>query len=724
MISAMKRELLLLSLLFGLLMACSCVNLKKIHQYPEPQAATCGGALLPHDGSMDVGFTVRLPEEYRNTNTGIRFEPYLGTDGSRAASLPPFVIEGRNNEVFNERMGALSPKYADDVDLRYRYDKDDATLVEYQTTVAPVEGGFEGQSLYADLYADAYTRSLLLGRYHLGCIPDLSGFVDRSIYERFYYGGPAGTVRIIRGGEEVPVSEGVTFAVNSDKVKTETDADMAFREYFKRIVNDPELAGYNVIIYVSNSPEGSVEYNRELGERRMASMLAYAVSVGIPEGKCKLTMDDENWNGLLAALPTAGIENRAGIEEIIRNTPDPDEREKQIRRTYPADHAVLMREVYPTLRRGDITITAAYKGEPGVEYKHTYATTENSFHSFVLHEGNQTDISAIHDAMLDAVKQGNFREAEKLADRIPNSGAGDAMLLNKSTVYAKAGRTEEAKALLKRLAGKFPEARYNLGTLQLIDREYEAAEENLDGFIGLNTAISDIYMWENDEAIDVLLLTEKSPQRDYLLAMAYARKGKTAESASFLSQALENSPELRAFHSSNECSFSKCGESSFERAPLPEKVKKTKEPKPAKVKTEKAPKEPKVKEPKPVKEPKVKEPKPEKVKAEKAPKEPKVKEPKPEKEPKVKEPKPEKVKAEKAPKEPKVKEPKPEKVRAEKAPKEPKVKEPKPEKVRAEKTPKPEKEPKVKAPKPEKAKAEKAHKEPKAKPEKEKKSKS
>lgn len=675
----MKRQLLLsASLLAGFGLACSCVNLEKLREYPEPRLYMDRDILLPENGINNVDITADIPEQFRNTNTSLRFAPFVSGAGGQLLELPPFVVEGRNGEVFNERTRALDAKYFDGVDVRTRESRE-CTQADYSTAFDHL-GWMDNSTVYADLYAEAYTKSVYLGRYRLGCIPELSHFIDRSMYEKFYYGASMPDGRIICGGDQEPITEGVVFRQNSSVVKSSEKADRSFREHVARIASDPEVSGYRVSIFVSNSPEGTVEYNRELGEKRVEAMLRYALSVGVSEAECEIMTEIENWSGLEAWLRSSSIEHKSDIARIIGTTSDLDARENLIRKEYPEAYAVLVREAYPSLRRGDISITATYKGEPGKEYMHTYATTEGAVNSFVMVDGVREDISVVHTSMLDAVKRGDYKQAAGYADRIPNTGTPDVMLLNKSTVYAHVGRTEEAKALLKRLTGRFPEARYNLGTLQLVDGEYAEAESNLDGIICLNGAISDIYVSNNREAIDNLLLMPKSPKRDYLLAVAYERVGKEAESSKFLAEALRD-PAVKRFHDESGCLLTGCGSAVFERAPAPA-GKKAKAPKVEKAPKVKEPKAEKIKEPKAEKPAKVKEPKPEKVKEPKAEKVKKVKEPKPEKvkaekTPKIKEPKPEKVKAEKPAK---VKEPKPEKVKELKAERSPKVKKEKPAK--------------------------------------------
>lgn len=541
----MRKSLLCIAVAGGLIMGSSCVNLKKLQTYPPVSVEVADRYLIKDGNKLPVDMVIGIPGNYTNLHTGILVQPVMVVEGAEV-KLPPVVVDGFVYERFDDRMEVLTPERADGAGVRYLYHRD-GSMAEYHTTV-DYAGWMKGAKMYADIYGRAYTRSIYLGRVPVdGGVLDLSGFVNFRPVEKYYYTDPLDT-RIVQGGMSVGDDKLATFAAGSSQIQLSDKVMLAARQHIESILADPEVSDYLVSVTVSNSPEGTLENNRKLGKSREKSLTDFLGSTGVPDSRMTFTMHDEGWDELLGMLPSLGLGNTADIERIIRTTPDLDAREARIKQSYPADYRKMLDRAYPLLRYGKIAVSAKYKGTPGTTYVHTFSDTwsgHTDLNSFVVTDGTPLDVYAANARMLEAAKTGNHAEAVRQADLIPNVSLPQYIYSNKGMVMLRAGRTEEAKAFFVN-APSIPEACYNAGVLQLQNGEYVRAADNLAPFNDMNAAVAALYTGRNAEALDMLTITPKSPERDYLLAMAYARLGQYGKAAQLLSGAVALSPALRA----------------------------------------------------------------------------------------------------------------------------------------------------------------------------------
>lgn len=540
----MRKSLLCIAVAGGLIMGSSCVNLKKLQTYPPVSVEVADRYLVKKGNTLDVDMVVEVPSIYTDNNTGILVYPVLVGNGAQQ-QLPPVVVDGKTYEQFNERQELLKPERSDKADVRFLYN-DRGSVAEYHTTVDYMDW-MKGATMYADVYGGAYTKSVFLGRFPVeGGLLDLRNFINFKSMDKYYYTDPLAR-RVVVGGVPDDTEKTTIFSVGSSQLHLDPKVGDVVRKHIETILADREMHDYLISIEVSNSPEGTLANNRKLGQSREASLRSFLHTVGIPDGKITSTMHDEGWDELQRMLPSLGLSNLTDIQSIIAATADPDRREALIKQRYPADYQKMLSQAYPSLRYGKITVSTQYKGAPGKTYVYTFGDLWSGrieLNSFVVSDSTPLDVYATNAQMLDAVKMGNIGEATRLADRIPNTTLPEFIYSNKGMVMLKAGRTDEAKALLQR-APSIPEACYNAGVLQLMAEEYGRAADNLAAFNDLNSAIAALYAGRNTEAMEMLLLQPKGAERDYLLAMAYARLGKNEQAVELLSGAVALSPALR-----------------------------------------------------------------------------------------------------------------------------------------------------------------------------------
>lgn len=144
------------------------------------------------------------------------------------------------------------------------------------------------------------------------------------------------------------------------------------REMFNKIQNDKKLTVTGVYIDGFASPEGPLKLNEQLSESRAEALKKYLSShEQIPAKLYNVSFGGENWEGLVKALETSNLKEKAEFLHIIRNTSDIARRKEEIKRVGGGvPYRTMLKELYPALRkvncRIDYTI-ANFKVDEGKE---------------------------------------------------------------------------------------------------------------------------------------------------------------------------------------------------------------------------------------------------------------------------------------------------------------------------------------------------------------------
>ena len=121
--------------------------------------------------------------------------------------------------------------------------------------------------------------------------------------------------------------------------------------------NDKDVTARSLTIHGYASPEGSLALNERLAKGRTEALKAYVDGLyHFAPGFIRTDWTAEDWDGLRAWLSESSMPQAAEIIAIIDGPLAPDAREWKIKKTYPEQYAVLLRDVYPGLRHSDYRI--------------------------------------------------------------------------------------------------------------------------------------------------------------------------------------------------------------------------------------------------------------------------------------------------------------------------------------------------------------------------------
>lgn len=121
----------------------------------------------------------------------------------------------------------------------------------------------------------------------------------------------------------------------------------------ERIVTQREFHVDSIVLTASASPEGRRGLNERLSRARAEALRSYLAGCFGRRADRLLTIRSagELWPELTARIARDDrLAHRDEILGIIRRIGDPDRREEEIRRRYPAEYACIRAEHYPALR--------------------------------------------------------------------------------------------------------------------------------------------------------------------------------------------------------------------------------------------------------------------------------------------------------------------------------------------------------------------------------------
>lgn len=233
------------------------------------------------------------------------------------------------------------------------------------------------------------------------------------------------------------------------------------------VKNDPDAIIKEIHIRGFASPEGPYWNNVRLAQGRTETLANYVNSLyKFGPGIMTTSYMPEDWEGLrtyVADSMNYNLTNRQGLLNIINGTLEYDARDAALKREFPQDYQVILKEIYPWLRHSDYAVKYNIKVYTDLKdlmrLYNTDPTKLRPVDFYTIAQQYPTGSPQYNEVMLKAVEVYPM----------------DPMLnLNAANIYMKDGKLTEAQTALYR-SGNSPEADYARGVFAAKCSNYKEA---------------------------------------------------------------------------------------------------------------------------------------------------------------------------------------------------------------------------------------------------------
>lgn len=345
----------------------------------------------------------------------------------------------------------------------------------------------------------------------------------------------------------------VMYDYNSATIKRSelrSDSVKELQAALDEIASDPRytVTGTRVVAYAS--PEGGQQYNAKLSDKRAESAKKAwdKVTGGMKTDDIQVKSMGQDWDGFKEAVQNSNIEDKELILRVLSMYSDPAVRESEIRNMSKV-YTEINKNVFPELRRARFIADVNYKNFSDDELKELADKAVD-----VLDEEGLLRVASI--------TSNADRKAELYKMAVSKFGS-DRAQFNLAVLSLNAGKPDQAASLLKKIskvdgdvnnalgvcelqkgnldaAADFfrkagtTEAKANLGTIDILKGNYDAAVKNLEGTGSHNLAVAYILTNQLDKAEKSI--TCKCARSNYLRAVIAARRGNSSDVEKYLAQ--------------------------------------------------------------------------------------------------------------------------------------------------------------------------------------------
>jgi len=327
-------KILFLSLIISILTSCGLSNMAS--KYESVNINVTPPTLQAHAGNVEVNIDASFPEKYFAKTSTVEFTPVLISSGGEK-KFKSIVIQGEEATggeatVFYTTGGKFS--YQDKIP----YTND---MMESKLELRAI-----GKSKDKELAFDSRTiaNGVLATSTRVQNTEDLS--FAKSNYEK-----------------ETILEESaiIYFLVNQSNVRTteKSDDDIRRLEEFASLGNKT----HSIEVKSYASPEGSVDLNDNVSDKRAASTLRFLKKMlkkanldGVDNKDLYTEVSEgEDWEGFNKLMRNSDIKDRRRITKIVNSVEDLEKREQAIR-DMAEIYDAIEKDVLPQLRKAKITI--------------------------------------------------------------------------------------------------------------------------------------------------------------------------------------------------------------------------------------------------------------------------------------------------------------------------------------------------------------------------------
>ena len=503
--------------------AVSCASIEKMAQMAENVKVTCDpGVLEATNDAIDAVVSVTYPADYFNPKAILEVTPVLVYEGGEA-KMKPFIYQG---EKVKDNYKVVSSD-GQTVKEKIHFDYVPGMEKSHLELRGVARKGEKYVNLPAKKVADGVNTTYMLVKRDGFVTPKADAYQD-----------------VISSTAEGQIK----YLVNSADVRNSELKGKSVKDFLAAIdqINADErtkITGTEIRAYAS--PEGPEGKNNELADKRSAS--ANKALKDMAKKHDNLSSADvkslgEDWEGFQQLVKESNIEDKELILRVLSMYSDPAVRENEIRNMSQVFTA-LKGEVLPELRRARLIANVEYQNYTSEELlkllndnadvldeeallrtatlvkdndqkEEIYKRAVSKFGS----ERAQFNLAALY------LSEGKLARAEDALAKVHSS---DADVLNAQGVIA-LRKNDLATAANYFRRSTSPDAKKNLGIVQILSGDYEDAAKTLADVDGCchNTVLAYILTGQLDKASKTVSC--KDQKVTYLKAIIAARKGDAA----------------------------------------------------------------------------------------------------------------------------------------------------------------------------------------------------
>jgi len=355
----------------------------------------------------------------------------------------------------------------------------------------------------------------------------------------------------------------IYFLVNQSNIRTTEKSDSDILKLKEFAKNGYKTHSIEIMSYAS--PEGSVERNDKVSDKRMKSTVKYTrhlLNKLNVEGAKKSelyteTSVGEDWVGFESIIQKSQIKDKRKISNLLNTIDDVEKREEQLRDMTEIYDAVKD-DILPQLRKATIIIRAYEPKKTDEEIKKlalenpSELDLEEILFSISLTNSEEDKVKILKSAIelyddwrifnnLSAIyiKKNKLEEAEKYLNKAIKISGGikNDILINNGIIQARNGNLNKAKELFD----KANNSEFNYALLNIRLGNYEKAARYFKNKNTYNAVLAKILNGNNNAKC-----SEKTAECFYLNAISYARTGNENLAIESLSKAIELDPEYKS----------------------------------------------------------------------------------------------------------------------------------------------------------------------------------
>ncbi len=527
----------------AVLSSCGGLN-KMVKEADQVSYKVTPEVLEMHGGEVDVTVDVNYPAKYFNKKAVVTLTPVLKYEGGETA-LDPIVLQGEdvteNNKTITFETGGKaslsgSVDYADEMLRSELYVNATAAVKDKTADLGAIK---LADGVIATPQLVSKTAKVITFEDHFQQIVPKSYEADIK-----YVINRADVRRAEMSKEEIEKLNEV--------IKT-TDEN-------ERL----ELKGLEISAYAS--PDGELDLNTKLAEKRKMSAEKYLSGqlkkseVEVADELMSLLSTPEDWEGFKAALEASDVQDKEMILRVLSMHSDPVVREQEIK-NLTAAFEVIAEEILPQLRRSKFTVSMEHIGWSDAELKDLWANNKDTLvleellYTATLADDNETKLAIYTKATQVSPKcvrahnnkgailfkmgkmdqaEAAFKDAKALKDH-------DIINNNLGAIALKKGEVAAAKEAFTASLGAGEKVNYNLGIVNIIEGNYDAAVNYFGSEASYNSALAK-YLAGNDTGAwsDLSKIEMKGGMGYYMRAVVAANQDKTDVALENLKLAVEN----------------------------------------------------------------------------------------------------------------------------------------------------------------------------------------